>query len=145
MNSILMINGPNLNWLGKREQDMYGAKTLKAIEKELRALAEEAGVKIQFFQSNSEGDIISKIQQAHGRFHCLIINPAAYTHTSVAIRDAIATVQIPTIEVHISNIYKREEFRQRSLIAPVASGQITGFGPYSYVLAFYAAQAIMEK
>ena len=141
---LLVLNGPNLNLLGIRESNVYGVKTLQEIEEELRAMAESSEVELEFFQSNSEAEIVEKIQQAYGRVTCIIINPAAFTHTSVAIRDALTAVKIPTIEAHLSNIYKREEFRHRSFIAPVVVGQISGFGHFSYVLAFYAARAIMD-
>ncbi|HPB30628.1 MAG TPA: type II 3-dehydroquinate dehydratase [Candidatus Sumerlaeota bacterium] len=142
---ILVINGPNLNLLGEREPEIYGSKSLAQVEEELSTLAKKAGVEITFFQSNHEGEIVDRIQKARGEAAWLIINPAAYTHTSVAIRDAIAAVKIPTIEVHLSNIYGREDFRRHSHIAGVARGQIAGFGAFSYVLAFHAALEMLEK
>jgi len=142
---VLVINGPNLNLLGDREPEVYGIKTLPEIESELTILAREAGVEIEFFQSNHEGTIVEKIQAVRGEAACIIINPAAFTHTSVAIRDALAAVKIPTIEVHLSNIYGREDFRRHSYIAGVAKGQIAGFGAFSYVLAFHAALQLMGK
>jgi 3-dehydroquinate dehydratase-2 len=145
MNTIYVINGPNLNLLGKREKSIYGEKTLEDIHKEIQQLSSAAEIKLDFFQSNSEGEIINKIHEANSKANCIIINPAGYTHTSVAIRDALAAASIPVIEVHLSNIYAREEFRHTSLTAPVARGQISGFGNHSYVLAFHAARAILEK
>lgn len=140
---ILIIHGPNLNLLGKRETSVYGDLTLEDINRLLKRLAKELGVEIVIRQSNHEGDIVDMIQNSGG-FDAIVINPAAYTHTSVAIRDAIAAVNVPVIEVHISNIYKREEFRHKSLIAPVASGQVTGFGPDSYMLGLRAAISIIN-
>lgn len=140
---VLVIHGPNLNLLGKREKNIYGAKSLKDINKDISALASELGIDVKVIQLNSEGEILDIIQKAD--YDVLIINPAAYTHTSVAIRDAIAGVEKPAIEVHLSNIHKREEFRQRSFIAGVAVGQISGFGPDSYLLALRAAKSILSK
>jgi 3-dehydroquinate dehydratase-2 len=136
---ILVINGPNLNLLGKREPDVYGSFTLDAINERIAALAAELGVEVSFFQSNHEGELVQKIQDAMGVFQAIVINPGAYTHTSVALRDAISSTGIPTIETHISNIYRREEFRKHSYISGVAVGQISGFGPNSYLLALRAA------
>ncbi|RJR21884.1 MAG: type II 3-dehydroquinate dehydratase [Nitrospiraceae bacterium] len=138
---ILIIHGPNLNLLGRRETDVYGTKTLDGINKLLKQLAKELKVEIDIRQSNHEGEIVDLIQNSQ-HYSCLVINPAAYTHTSVAIRDAIAAVEIPAVEIHLSNIYKREEFRHKSLISPVASGQISGFGPESYLLGLRAAVSI---
>ena len=135
---ILIIHGPNLNLIGSRESDIYGTKGLDEINDSLKQLATELAVEILIEQSNHEGEIVDLIQKS-GDYSALLINPAAYTHTSVAIRDAIAAVNIPAVEVHISNIHKREEFRQKSLIAPVATGQISGFGPDSYLLGLRAA------
>src|SRR5512133_154062 len=132
---ILVINGPNLNLLGLREPGIYGSQTLELINSALSAHASELGVSLSFFQSNSEGEIVDAIQKVVGEFVGIIINPAAYTHTSVAIRDAISAVATPTVEVHLSNVYSREEFRHKSLIAPVVLGQIAGFGPAGYELA----------
>jgi len=136
---VLVINGPNLDLLGKRQPDLYGKLTLKEINEKMVQLAKELKCEIEFFQSNHEGKIVDTIGEARGKFDFLIINPAAYTHTSVAIRDAIVGAGVPTIEVHLSNIYAREEFRRKSLIAPVAIGQICGFGPDGYLLALRAA------
>jgi len=133
MIKILVIHGPNLNLLGKREPDVYGSVSINEINKQLRRIAKKKGVSVEIFQSNHEGEIVDKIGEARGKFSSLLINPAAYTHTSVAIRDAILATGIPTVEVHLSNIYSREDFRHTSLIAPVAKGQITGFGIDSYI------------
>ena len=138
---ILILNGPNLNLLGTRQPDIYGRLTLAQIEKRVRALAKELAVKIDFRQSNSEGELVTWIQQAAGKFAAIVINPAAYTHTSLAMRDAISAVGVPTIEIHISNIHKREDFRHHSFIAEVAVGQIAGFGLDSYLLGLRAAVA----
>jgi 3-dehydroquinate dehydratase-2 len=133
---ILIINGPNLNLLGTREPEVYGTITLNKIEENISILAKELECEVCFFQSNIEGELINKIQEQS--FDGIIINPAGYSHTSVSIRDAISAVKIPTIEVHLSNIYKREDFRHKSLIAPVCIGQISGFGADSYLLALRA-------
>jgi len=139
---ILVIHGPNLNLLGKREPDIYGAVTLDDIQDRLSALAGELGVEVSFFQSNHEGELVQKIQDAMGVYQAIVFNPGAYTHTSVALRDAILSTGIPVVETHISNIYKREEFRHHSYISGVAVGQITGFGPDSYLLALRAAAGL---
>lgn len=138
-----MIHGPNLNLLGKREKKIYGTKSLRDINKDILTLASEIGVEVKIVQLNSEGEILNTIQK--GDYEALIINPAAYTHTSIAIRDAIAAVDKPAIEVHLSNIHKREEYRRKSFIAEVAAGQISGFGPDSYLLALRAAKNILSK
>lgn len=135
MKKILIINGPNLNLLGTREPEIYGKTTLKTIEQALKEKAEKLNVEVECFQSNIEGEIINKIHSAKNVFDAIIINPAAYTHTSVAIRDAFSSVKIPAIEVHISNVYSREDFRHNSLIAPVLIGQISGLGVDGYLLA----------
>jgi 3-dehydroquinate dehydratase-2 len=136
---ILVLNGPNLNLLGKRQPEIYGRLTLEQIGKKIHALAKELSVEVEIWQSNSEGELVGWIQDAPKRFNAIIINPAAYTHSSVAIRDAITAAGIPTVEIHISNIYKREEFRKQSYIAGAAVGQITGFGVQSYLLGLRAA------
>lgn len=136
---ILVLHGPNLNMLGVREQEMYGDQTLQAINDRLMELAEAEGVILEAKHSNSEGELVSWIQEARGRFDAIVINPAAYTHTSVALRDAILSVTLPTVEVHLSNIHQREEFRQHSYLAGVAIGQISGFGALSYELGVRAA------
>ena len=139
MPHILIIHGPNLNLLGTREPEVYGTDTLADIDQQLTQLAEEKGMTLQTFQSNSEGDIVSRIQQAAGQIDFIIINPAAYTHTSVAIRDAFLATRIPFIEVHLSNVYAREEFRQHSYLSDIATGVISGFAINSYRLALDAA------
>lgn len=139
----LIIHGPNLNMLGKREPEIYGTLSLDEINKRIRSTAAELGLKVSIVQSNSESEIIDAIQE--GGYDVLIINPAAYTHTSVAIRDAISSTGVPAIEVHLSNIHKREEFRKRSFIAEVSTGQISGFGPESYILALTAAKKIISE
>lgn len=131
---ILVINGVNMNMLGLREPEKYGSMTLRELEKELYAYSFELGIDIETYQSNIEGEIVEKIQQARGIFDGIVINAAAYTHTSVAIRDAITAVNIPTVEIHMTNIHEREDFRQKSFIAPVCVGQIAGFGKDSYKL-----------
>jgi len=132
---IFVINGPNLNLLGSREPGVYGTVTLDGISSRLIEIAKDLGVSVSFFQSNSEGAIVDAVQQSAGIYQGIIINPAAYTHTSVAIRDALSAVALPTVEVHLSNVYSREEFRHKSLIAPVVLGQIAGFGGSGYELA----------
>ncbi len=145
MKKILVIHGPNLNLLGSREVGIYGKVTLKQIDSELSKIARAEKVSLETFQSSHEGEIVEKIGGAKGKFACILINPAAYTHTSVAIRDAIAAVSIPAVEVHLSNIHAREEFRRTSLIAPVAAGQVSGFGLDSYRLGLMAAIGIAKK
>lgn len=135
---ILIVNGPNLNMLGVREPEKYGTISLSDIEKELYAQSFELGIDIETFQSNHEGDIIDKIQKAIGIFDGILINAGGYTHTSVAIRDAVSAVSLPCVEVHMTNIHAREEFRHKSLIAPVCVGQISGFGKESYKLGLKA-------
>jgi 3-dehydroquinate dehydratase-2 len=137
--NVLVIHGPNLNLLGKREPDIYGTVTLEEINSRLALLARELGTDVTFFQSNHEGELVQKIQDAMGTCQALVINPGAYTHTSIALRDAIASTGIPAVEVHLSNIYRREEFRHHSYISGVALGQITGFGVESYLLGLRAA------
>ncbi|MDD3268437.1 MAG: type II 3-dehydroquinate dehydratase [Syntrophomonadaceae bacterium] len=141
---ILVINGPNLNLLGMREKDIYGEKSLEDINRELRVMAMEKQVEMNFFQSNHEGEIIDRIQDARGQADCIIINAGAFTHYSIAIHDALKAVDIPVIEVHLSNIFKREAFRQQSLISPIAVGGIFGFGALSYKMAFLAACEIIR-
>jgi len=139
MKKILVIHGPNLNLLGKREPDIYGKTTIADINKKLREIASRKKVGLDIFQSNHEGEIVDKIQKAKNAYASLLINPAAYTHTSVAIRDAILATGIPTVEVHLSNIYSREDFRHSSLVASVVKGQISGFGMDSYIYGLEAA------
>ncbi len=142
---ILFLNGPNLNLLGQREPEIYGRATLGEIEARVRERAKELKVEIDFRQSNLEGELVGWIQDARGKFDVIVMNAAAYTHTSIALRDAIAAVGVPTIEIHLSNVHAREEFRQKSLIAPVCYGQISGFGPKSYVLAVEASVFVKES
>ena len=139
MKKILVVHGPNLNMLGKREPDLYGSESLDAINSRIKEEAPKLGLDIECFQSNTEGEIVDRIQKALGHVSLIIINPAAYTHTSVAIRDALLAVDLPVIEVHLSNIHKREDFRKKSLVADIAVGQIAGFGSYGYILAIKAA------
>ena len=141
---ILFLNGPNLNLLGQREPEVYGRETLADIEAAVRKRAKQLKAKIDFRQSNVEGELVDWIQQARGKFDIIVLNAAAYTHTSIALRDAIAAVGVPTIEIHLSNVHAREKFRQKSLIAPVCCGQITGFGAKSYVLAVEASVHVNE-
>jgi 3-dehydroquinate dehydratase-2 len=136
---ILFLNGPNLNLLGQREPEVYGRLSLADIEAKVRERAAKFKVEVEFRQSNIEGELVTWIQEAKGKFEVIVLNAAAYTHTSVALRDAIAAVGIPTIEIHLSNVHAREEFRHVSLIAPVCRGQIAGFGLNSYVLAVETA------
>jgi 3-dehydroquinate dehydratase-2 len=142
---VLFLNGPNLNLLSEREPDIYGKSSLHEIEQKVRDKAVELGAEVDFHQSNSEGDLVNWIQQSRDRYNAIVINAAAYTHTSIAIRDAIAAVKIPAIEIHLSNIYAREEFRHQSMIAPVCCGQISGFGAFSYFLGLEAAINVIEN
>jgi 3-dehydroquinate dehydratase-2 len=136
---ILFLNGPNLNLLGQREPEIYGHTTLAGIESKVREEASKLRVEIDFRQTNLEGELVGWVQEAKGKFDVIVINAAAYTHTSIALRDAIAASGVPTIEIHLSNVHAREEFRHKSLIAPVCRGQITGFGQKSYILGLEAA------
>ncbi len=131
---VLVLHGPNLNLLGTREPGVYGSTTLAEVDQGLRALAVELGVDLECFQSNAEGALVDRIHEARGRCDGIVINPAAYTHTSVALRDALLGVGLPFVEVHLSNVYAREPFRHRSLLADVAVGTLGGFGPASYAL-----------
>lgn len=141
MKHVLVLHGPNLNLLGKREKSVYGNTSLKTINANIMKFARKERLRIDIRQSNLEGELVSWIQEANAKFDGIVINPAGYTHTSVAIRDAIAAIDIPTVEVHLTNIYKREAFRHHSYIAGVAVGQISGFGPAGYVLGL---RALME-
>ncbi len=145
MKRILVIHGPNLNLLGEREAAIYGTETLETINAKIREEASQHQVKVEAFQSNHEGSIVDKIQEAKGAFDAIIINPAALTHYSISIRDAIAATEMPVVEVHLSNIYRREDFRKTSVIAPVAVGQISGFGSDGYVLAIRAIVQLFRK
>jgi 3-dehydroquinate dehydratase II len=136
--SVLIVNGPNLNMLGKREPTIYGKETLSEIEAKVRSEAKKLGILTEFFQSNIEGEIVTKIQKARKVKDAIVLNAGAYTHTSIAIRDAISAAEVPTVEVHLSNLHAREEFRHRSLLAPVCIGQICGFGSTGYLLALQA-------
>jgi len=142
---FLFLNGPNLNLLGKREPGIYGSATLADIEAKVRERGKQLGAEIEFKQTNEEGELVTWIQEAQGKFDVIVINAAGYTHTSVALRDSIAAVGIPTIEIHLSNIHAREEFRHKSLIAPVCRGQICGFGATSYILAVEAAVTVKAQ
>ena len=142
---IAVIQGPNLNMLGIREQHIYGPMTLDQIHEQMKAAAAQNGVELEFFQSNLEGEIVDKIQECLGTVDGIIINPAAYSHTSIAIADAIAAVSMPVVEVHISNIYKREEFRQTSVTAKSSLGVITGFGPFGYHMGLIALMQILNE
>jgi len=139
--SILVIHGPNLNLLGQREPEVYGTRTLRQIDADLRAQARQNGAELRSLQSNSEGDLVSAIQRARGRHDAIVINAGAYTHTSFAIRDAIQAAGLPAVEVHLSNIHRREAWRATSVLADVCVGQIAGFGPLSYTLGVQAALA----
>jgi 3-dehydroquinate dehydratase-2 len=142
---IAVIQGPNLNMLGVREQQVYGPMKLEDIHTQMQNVAQQNGFDIEFFQSNLEGEIVDRIQECIGDADGIIINPAAYTHTSIAIRDAISAVKIPTLEVHISNVHAREEFRAKSMIAPVCAGQIVGLGAFSYHLAMMGMMQILNE
>ncbi len=142
---IAVIQGPNLNMLGVREQNIYGPMTLDQIHEQMKGSASQSGVELEFFQSNLEGEIIDRIQECLGTVDGIIINPAAYSHTSIAIADAISAVSLPVVEVHISNIYKREEFRQKSVTAASSLGVITGFGPFGYHMGLIALTQILNE
>ena len=142
---IVVIQGPNLNMLGIRDQQVYGPMKLEQIHAQMKEFATQNGVEIEFFQSNLEGEIVDRIQECYGDAQGIIINPAAYTHTSIAIRDAISSVSLPTIEVHISNIHRREEFRKENMVAPVCSSSIVGFGPFGYHLGMVGMLQILNE
>ena len=141
---IVVIQGPNLNMLGIREKNIYGPMKLEDIHAQMKGFADQNNIEIEFFQSNLEGEIVDRIQECIGDADGIIINPAAYTHTSIAIRDAISAVALPVLEVHLSNIYQREEFRHKSLITPVCAGQILGMGPFGYHLAMVGMAQILN-
>jgi 3-dehydroquinate dehydratase-2 len=141
---ILVIHGPNLNMLGQREPDIYGLQSLDEINARLLSLGQKLGLEIETFQSNHEGEIVDRIQLAVGSCDGILINPAAYTHTSIAIRDALSLLDIPVVEIHLSNIYKREPFRHKSLIADIAAARISGFGAQGYLLALQGLAALIE-
>ena len=143
MAKIIVIHGPNLNLLGKRETDIYGDETIETINAAISAVAKTETIDVEFYQSNHEGDIVDKINQTDAVG--ILINPAAYTHTSIAIHDSLRAKNLPSVEVHLSNIYAREEFRHKSLIAPVVTGQISGFGRNSYVLGLKALTEIINS
>jgi 3-dehydroquinate dehydratase II len=143
--TVLVINGPNLNLLGSREPEIYGRTSLEDINRELTALGTELGLCVESFQSNSEGALVDRIQQARGNVNLIIINPAAYTHTSIAIRDALSAIEIPAIEVHLSNVYKREQFRHHSTIADLVEARLMGFGAEGYLLALRAAAKMLKS
>ena len=145
MATVQLLNGPNLNLLGTREPDLYGSATLKDIEKELGTLAGKLGLKLEAFQSNAESDLVDRIQAASGKADFILINPGAFTHTSLALRDAILAVEIPFIEIHISNIYAREEFRKQSYFSDIAVGTIAGLGAKGYELALRAAHEYLQN
>lgn len=142
MKKVLVINGPNLNLLGQREKEIYGKETLEDIARKMNAEAMKLNIDLSFIQTNHEGEIIDKIHESKGKIDIIIINPGAYTHYSIAIRDAIKAVEIPAIEIHLSNIHAREEFRSKSVIAPVCVGQISGLGSTGYMLALKAAACL---
>jgi 3-dehydroquinate dehydratase-2 len=142
---VVVIQGPNLNLLGHREQNIYGPMKLEEIHTQMETIAKQNNMEIEFFQSNLEGEIVDRVQECIGDADGIIINPAAYTHTSIAIRDAIAAAAMPTVEVHVSNIHRREEFRSKSLTAPVCTGQISGFGPFGYHLAMISMTQILGE
>ncbi|WP_320036262.1 type II 3-dehydroquinate dehydratase [Campylobacterota bacterium DY0563] len=142
---IAVIQGPNLNMLGIREQHIYGPMSLEQIHDQMKASAEQNGVELEFFQSNLEGEIVDRIQECLGTVDGILINPAAYSHTSIAIKDALNAVSLPTVEVHISNIYKREEYRQKSVTAGASTGVITGFGPFGYHLGLISLTQIVSE
>ena len=145
MADLLVIHGVNLGLLGEREKEIYGRSTLEEIDRNITELARQLGITVEIFQTNHEGAIVDKVIECSTQIRAIILNPGAFTHYSYAIRDCISGVGIPTIEVHLTNIYARESFRHSSVIAPVCSGQISGFGPDSYILAVHQAKRIIDK
>ena len=143
MPKVLVVHGPNLNMLGQRETDVYGDVDLKEIDERIKKEADALSLEVESFQSNDEGELVSKIQEANEEFDALILNPAAFTHYSIAIRDAVAAVKVPVIEVHLTNIFAREEFRHKSVISAVSKGVISGFGPDSYILGLRALSSVL--
>ncbi len=142
---IAVIQGPNLNMLGVREQNIYGPMTMEQIHEQLEGAAKQNGVELEFFQSNLEGELVDRVQESLGTVDGIMINPGAYTHSSIALRDAISAVSLPTVEVHISNLYKREEFRQKSMTAGAATGIVSGFGPFGYHMGLIALMQIISE
>jgi len=142
---IAVIQGPNLNMLGIREQHIYGPMSLEQIHDQMKASAEQNGVELEFFQSNLEGEIIDRVQECLGTVDGILINPAAFSHTSIGIKDALSAVNLPTVEVHISNIYKREEYRQKSITAASSTGVVSGFGPFGYHMGLIALTQIVSE
>lgn len=142
---IAIIQGPNLNMLGIREPHIYGSMSLEQIHDQLKNAAAQNGIEVEFFQSNLEGEIVDRIQECLGTVDGIMINPAAYSHTSIAIKDALSAVSMPVVEVHISNIYKREEFRQKSITAGASTGVISGFGPFGYHMGLIALMQIISE
>lgn len=145
MEKILLLHGPNLNLLGRREPEVYGHETLDDVVRLAKKLGEDLGVEVESFQSNSEGDLVTRIQRAMGVVDAIVFNPGAYTHTSIALRDAILAAALPTVEVHLSNVHKREPFRRHSYLADVVAGQVVGFGIESYLLGLRAAVSLVRN
>ena len=143
MKKVMVINGPNMNLLGVREKNIYGEDSLESINRWLREEGEKMGLELEFFQSNHEGALVDALHEARTRCDGVVINAAAYTHTSVALRDAISAIRLPCVEVHLSNVHAREEFRHRSYIGPVCVGSVSGFGRYSYLMALYGLRSVL--